>query len=77
MAGRIDLDLYNVLLGFGWARERGELVKATIDPGFLMRSRRALFPLPIVDRPPAAQGRGPAAVQAPAAASARRAGASR
>ena len=47
---RFDLDLYNVLLGFGWARERGELVKATIDPRFLLRARRALFPLPIVDR---------------------------
>ena len=47
MAGRVDLDLYNVLLGFGWARERGELIKATIDPGFLLRARRALFPLPI------------------------------
>ena len=33
MAGRADLDLYNVLLGFGWARERVELVKATLDPG--------------------------------------------
>lgn len=47
---RFDLDLYNVLLGFGWARERGELIKATIDPRFLLRARRALFPLPIVDR---------------------------
>lgn len=51
MAGRFDLDLYNVLLGFGWAREQGELIKATIDPRFLLRTRRALFPLPIVDRP--------------------------
>jgi NTE family protein len=50
---RSDLDLYNVLLGFGWLRERGELIKATIDPGFLLRARRALFPLPIVDRPKA------------------------
>jgi NTE family protein len=50
---RADLDLYNVLLGFGWARERGELIKATIDPRFLLRARRALFPLPIVDRPKA------------------------
>jgi len=47
---RLDLDLYNVLLGFGWARERAELIKATIDPQFLLRVRRALFPLPIVDR---------------------------
>ena len=52
MAGRLDLDLYNVLLGFGWARERVELVGATLDPAFLLRARRALFPLPLVDRPP-------------------------
>ena len=53
MAGRADLDLYNVLLGFGWARERSELIKATLDPSFLRRARRALFPLPVIDRPPA------------------------
>ena len=51
MAGRLDLDLYNVLLGFGWVRERAELVKATLDPGFILRARRALLPLPLVDRP--------------------------
>jgi NTE family protein len=50
MPGRADLDLYNVLLGFGWVRERVELVRATIDPGFLSRARRALFPIPGVDR---------------------------
>jgi hypothetical protein len=27
MAGRPDLDLYNVLLGFGWVRERAELLQ--------------------------------------------------
>ena len=53
MAGRADLDLYNVLLGFGWARERAELVKATLDPGFLLRARRALFPVPGLERRPA------------------------
>ena len=53
MAGRADMDLYNVLLGFGWIRERAELVKATADPRFLLRARRALFPLPVVDRPKA------------------------
>ena len=52
MAGRADLDLYNVLLGFGWARERAELVKATLDPAFLVRARRALFPIPGLDRRP-------------------------
>ncbi|MBI5106005.1 MAG: patatin-like phospholipase family protein [Solirubrobacterales bacterium] len=51
MAGRTDLDLYNVLLGFGWVRERSELVRATLDPAFLLRARRALLPLPVVDRP--------------------------
>jgi NTE family protein len=50
MAGRLDLDLYNVLLAFGWTRERVELVKATIDPGFLLRARKALFPIPGLDR---------------------------
>ena len=50
---RVDLDLYNVLLGFGWAREQSELIKATVDPRFLLRARRALFPLPFVDRPTA------------------------
>ena len=50
MPGRADLDLYNVLLGFGWLRERTELTRATLDPGFLLRARRALFPLPLVDR---------------------------
>ena len=50
MPGRVDLDLYNALLAFGLVRERAELVKATLDPGFLMRARRALFPLPVVDR---------------------------
>jgi NTE family protein len=48
--GRADLDLYNVLLGFGFVRQRVELIKATLDPGFLLRARRALFPLPVVDR---------------------------
>jgi NTE family protein len=46
----VDLDLYHVLLGFGRARERAELVRATIDPGFLLRARRAVVPLPLVDR---------------------------
>jgi hypothetical protein len=51
MAGRLDLDLYNVLLGFGWVRERVELVRAIADPGFLLRARRALLPIPGLDRP--------------------------
>jgi predicted acylesterase/phospholipase RssA len=51
MPGRLDLDLYNLLLGFGWARERAELVRATVDPRFLLRARRALLPVPGIDRP--------------------------
>jgi NTE family protein len=54
MAGRADLDLYNVLLGFGWLRERNDLLAATLDPSFLLRARRALFPLPVIDRRPPA-----------------------
>ena len=50
MPGRLDLDLYNLLLGFGWVRERAELVRATVDPGFLLRARRALFPIRGIDR---------------------------
>jgi NTE family protein len=52
MAGRLDLDLYNVLLGFGSVRDRVELVRATADPGFLLRARRALLPIPGIDHPP-------------------------
>jgi NTE family protein len=51
MTARADLDLYNVLLGFGRVAERAQLIRATLDPGFLIRARRALFPLPVVDRP--------------------------
>jgi NTE family protein len=52
---RLDLDLYNVLLGFGWLRERVDLVRATVDPGFLLRARRALLPIPGIDRPARAE----------------------
>jgi NTE family protein len=51
MAGRVDLDLYNVLLGLAWFRERVELVRATVDPGFVRRARRALLPVRGIDRP--------------------------
>lgn len=54
MAGRLDLDLYNVLLGFGWVRERVELTRATLDPAFILRARRALLPIPGLDRDRAA-----------------------
>lgn len=52
MAGRLDLDLYNVLLGIGFVRDRAELVRATADPGFLLRARRALLPIPGIDHAP-------------------------
>ncbi|HTX46480.1 MAG TPA: patatin-like phospholipase family protein [Solirubrobacteraceae bacterium] len=52
MTGRFDLDLYNVLLGFGFVRDRAELVRATADPGFLWRARRALLPIPGIDHAP-------------------------
>ena len=51
MAPRPDLDIYNVLHGAGWVRERVDLVRATVDPGFLLRARRALLPIPGIDRP--------------------------
>ncbi len=54
MAGRLDLDLYNVLLGIGFVRDRVELVRATADPVFLLRARRALLPIPGIDRAPQA-----------------------
>ena len=50
MAGRADFDIYNVLLGLGRLREAGQVAQATLDPTFLLRLRRTLLPLPIVDR---------------------------
>ena len=51
MAGRADFDIYNVLLALGRIRETGQVMQATLDPRFLLRLRRTLLPLPIVDRP--------------------------
>lgn len=51
MTGRADFDIYNVLLGLGRIREAGQVLQATLDPKFLMRLRRTILPLPIVDRP--------------------------
>lgn len=50
MAGRADFDIYNVLLGLGRLREAGQVAQATLDPTFLLRLRRTLLPLPVVDR---------------------------
>ena len=51
MAGRADFDIYNVLLALGRLRETGQVLQATLDPRFMLRLRRTLLPLPIVDRP--------------------------
>lgn len=51
MPGRPDLDIYNILRGPGWIRERADFVRATVDPGFLLRARGALLPIPGIDRP--------------------------
>jgi NTE family protein len=51
MPGRPDLDIYNILRGPGWIRERADLLRATVDPGFLLRARSALLPVPGIDRP--------------------------
>ena len=51
MAGRADFDIYNVLLGLGRIREAGQVVQATLDPTFMLRLRRTLLPLPLIDRP--------------------------
>ncbi|MDO9355314.1 MAG: patatin-like phospholipase family protein [Solirubrobacteraceae bacterium] len=50
MAGRADFDIYNVLLGLGRIREQGQVMEAMLNPRFLMRLRRTLLPLPIIDR---------------------------
>ena len=47
------LDLYGLKRSFERANELRDLVRETADPGFLWRARRALMPLPLVDRPPA------------------------
>jgi NTE family protein len=51
MAGRADFDIYNVLLGLGRIREAGQVLGATLDPRFMLRLRRTLLPLPLIDRP--------------------------
>ncbi len=51
MAGRADFDIYNVLLGLGRIREAGQVLQATLDPTFLVRLRRTILPLPLIDRP--------------------------
>ncbi len=45
------LDLYAVKRQFARATELLDLTEATADVGFLLRARRALLPLPIIDRP--------------------------
>jgi NTE family protein len=45
------LDLYGLKRSFERANELRDLVRETADPRFLWRARRALMPLPLVDRP--------------------------
>jgi NTE family protein len=47
------LDLYGLKRAFARTNELRDLVRETADPGFLMRARRALLPLPVIDHPPA------------------------
>lgn len=53
MAGRADLDIYNVLTAPGRLRDAALVAKATLDPSFLWRLRRTVLPLPLIDREPA------------------------
>ena len=46
------LDLYGLKRSFERANELRDLVRETADPRFLVRARRALMPLPLIDRPP-------------------------
>lgn len=45
------LDLYGLKRSFERANELLDLVRETADPRFLLRARRALLPLPVIDRP--------------------------
>jgi NTE family protein len=47
------LDLYGLKRAFARTNELRDLVRETADPAFLMRARRALLPLPVIERPPA------------------------
>jgi NTE family protein len=46
------LDLYGLKRSFERANELRDLVRETADPRFLLRARRALMPLPLIDRAP-------------------------
>lgn len=49
------LDLYGLKRSFERANELRDLVRETADLGFLWRARRALMPLPLLDRPAAVE----------------------
>jgi len=49
------LDLYGLKHSFERINEVGDLVRETADPRFLVRARRALMPLPGIDRPAAVE----------------------
>jgi NTE family protein len=54
------LDLYGLKRAFARTNELRALVRETADPAFLLRARRALLPLPLVERPPQAENPLPA-----------------
>jgi hypothetical protein len=49
------LDLYGLKHALERINEVGDLVRETVDPHFLMRARKALMPLPVIDRPAAVE----------------------
>jgi NTE family protein len=46
-----DPDIYNVKLAFERADAAGQRLRQAIDPDLLRHARRALLPLPLIDRP--------------------------
>lgn len=46
------LDLYGLKRAFARANELSDVARETADPAFLFRARRALLPIPGIDRPP-------------------------
>jgi NTE family protein len=49
------IDLYGLKRSLERVNEIGDLVRETADPRFLMRARRALLPIPVLDRPAAVE----------------------
>lgn len=49
------LDLYGLKRAFARTNDLGALVRETADPAFLLRARRALLPVPLLEHPPEVQ----------------------